>query len=136
VIVRDSNAECIAALSEKITMDAEVLAIQRAMVLLLKKKKKGNGFCKRDWHLRLDHGRLATADARGTMHGTFNSSSFGHLILDVQKEETSFRSVVFNVIPQECNVLAKVLANAGTDLYIANIWPEESLGIYCKTPPC
>uniref|UniRef100_A0A2N9J2J6 Reverse transcriptase Ty1/copia-type domain-containing protein n=1 Tax=Fagus sylvatica TaxID=28930 RepID=A0A2N9J2J6_FAGSY len=38
---------------------------------------------------------------------TFNSSSFGHLILDVRKEEASFRSVVFNVIPQECNVLAK-----------------------------
>ena len=40
MIVRDFNAECIAALSEKITMDAEVLAIQRAMVLLLKKKKR------------------------------------------------------------------------------------------------
>ncbi len=67
---------------------------------------------------------------------TFNSSSFGHLILDVRKEEASFRSVVFNVIPQECNVLAKVLANPGTDLYIANIWLEEPLGFYCKTPLC
>ncbi|GMY34100.1 hypothetical protein FCV25MIE_29342 [Fagus crenata] len=57
---------------------------------------------------------------------TFNSSSFGHLILDVRKEEASFRSVVFNVIPQECNVLAKTCSSEPHDHAFVNPLSTDS----------